>query len=58
MIHRCWRRFLARFRLDLRAVCEESTGDRDYHDYPDDVVGLPCHFVEMTCKWCGKRFYI
>ncbi len=52
---------LARFRLDMRAVCDLSAGRGlydDFHDYPDDVIGTPAHFVEMTCKRCGKRFCI
>ncbi len=59
-MRRFWRRFLARFRLSLTAVCEESQGlgDYDYHDYPDDVYGEPSHFVHLTCKRCGKKFLI
>ena len=58
---RVWRRFLARFRLSMRAVCEESAGlgpHDDYHDYPDSVEGAPWHMTALTCKRCGKRFYI
>lgn len=52
--------FKARFRIDLDLVCELSKGMDlvDYHDYPDDVFGQPSHFVELTCKRCGKRFRI
>lgn len=52
------RKFKARFRMDLRIVCEESAemGPYDYHDYRDDVYGEPCHFVMLTCKRCGKPF--
>lgn len=54
-----WRRFLARFRLSLDAVCEESRGERDYHDYDDDARGWqPMHFVNMRCRRCGKGFVI
>lgn len=58
---RAWRWFLARFRLNLQVVCEESweLGPHDdYHDYYDDVHGEPAHFVLLTCKRCGKQFYI
>jgi len=51
--------FLARFHLSELAVCEMSKGlgpADDYHDYPDDVLGTPCHFVTMRCKRCGKEF--
>jgi hypothetical protein len=30
----------------------------DYHDYPDDIDGEPCHMTFLTCKRCGKRFLI
>lgn len=56
-----WRWFLARFRLNLKVVCEESRnldGWSDYHDYPDDELGTPSHFIYLTCKRCGKHFYI
>ena len=56
-----WRWFLARFRLSQKAICEMSAGKGlcdDYHDYPDDVHGMPWHFTEMTCKHCGKKFFI
>lgn len=58
---RLWRWFLARFRLDLKVVCEESAGRGPYngfHDYPDCAHGQPWHFVPMTCKRCGQEFYI
>jgi hypothetical protein len=58
---RLWMLFLARFRLNLKAVCEMSK-DRgpyvDYHDYPDSADCLPIHFEEMTCVRCGKKFFI
>jgi len=55
---RLWWRFLAVFHLSERAVCEMSKGHRDYHDYHDSVEGYPDHFVPLTCKRCGKQFYI
>ena len=58
---RIWRRFLAFFRLNLRIVCEESKErgpHDDYHDYPDDEIGMPMHMVLLKCKRCGKDFYI
>jgi hypothetical protein len=58
MMYKLWRRFLARFRLNLKAVCEESIGGRDYHDYPDDEYGEPLHFTTLCCKRCGKEFSI
>lgn len=53
--------FLARFRLSERAVCEMSKGrglHDDFHDYPDDELGEPAHFVTLKCKRCGKEFVI
>lgn len=52
----CW--LLARLHLSEAAVCEmsEGLGLVDYHDYCDDEIGTPCHFVELTCKRCGKKF--
>lgn len=58
---RPWLWFLARFRLSNYAICEMSRGlgeHNDYHDSDDDIYGYPMHFVLMTCKRCGKRFYI
>lgn len=60
-LRRRWRRFLAYYRLDLRAVCEESAGllpGEGYHDYPDSTVGAPWHMYLHTCKRCGKKFTI
>ncbi len=60
-MRRLWRWFLARFRLDMGAVCEMSKGRgmwNDFHDYPDDIYGQPEHFVQLNCKRCGKAFYI
>jgi hypothetical protein len=55
-----WRKFLALFRLDLSAVCDQSAGMGliDYHDYPDSQHGEPWHFYVMTCRRCGKQFTI
>jgi hypothetical protein len=61
LIQRLWRRFQARFRINLRVVCEESRGrglHDDYHDYPDDIHGQPMHFAALTCKRCRKEFFI
>jgi hypothetical protein len=58
---RLWLWFLASLHLSESAMCEMSKGRGlfdDYHDYPDDIIGLPYHFIEMTCKRCGKKFYI
>lgn len=55
---RLWRWFLAYFRIDLDVVCEESKGDKDYHDYPDSIDGYPDHMVDLQCKRCGKAFRI
>ena len=52
------RKTLAFFRLDLKAVCEESSPDWDYHDYHDSTIGEPWHFVTHECKRCGKQFTI
>lgn len=60
-LRRWWRWVLARYRLDLAAVCEMSLGRGlfdDFHDYPDDEAGQPWHMVELKCKRCGKTFYI
>lgn len=32
--------------------------DYNFHDYPDGDLGEPWHFVQHTCKRCGKKFYI
>lgn len=50
--------FLAFFRLNQSAICELSTSGRDYHDYPDSVVGEPWHMYTHTCKHCNKEFTI
>jgi hypothetical protein len=56
---RIWRRFLAYFRLSLAAVCEESRGNRDYHDWPDESeMAGPMHFYTYHCSRCGKAFEI
>lgn len=58
---RFWRFWMATLRLDLDAVCEMSrdAGLYDgFHDWPDGIEGHPWHFIEHTCKRCGKRFCI
>lgn len=52
--------FLAFFRLNEDAVCymSRTLGYNDYHDYPDDIWGDPCHMCLMVCKRCKKRFMI
>jgi len=52
--------FLARFRLNMRIVCEESAskGLIDFHDYPDGIDGQPWHMIPIECKRCGKKFLI
>ncbi len=60
-MRRLYRWFLAKFRLNLRIVCEESVGlgpHEDYHDYDDDIMGVPSHMIPLICKRCGKEFYI
>ena len=49
---------MARLHLSESAVCEMSAGRTDYHDYDDSIEGEPWHMVLLTCKRCGKRFYI
>ena len=61
MLMAFFRRVIARFRWNKRLVCEQSVGrglHDDYHDYPDSIEGQPWHFVELTCKRCGKKFVI
>lgn len=61
MIRRFYRWFLARFRLNLQVVCEESAAlgpNEDYHDYDDSEDKQPWHWHEMTCERCGKHFFI
>jgi hypothetical protein len=53
-----WRRFLAQFRLSPVAICEESRGAKDFHDYGDCICGRPWHWVEHVCSRCGKVFTI
>ena len=53
-----WLTLLAHLRLDLSAVCQMSTGDHDYHDYPDSTTPDPWHFHDHTCRRCAKRFMI
>lgn len=53
-----WHRIKAFMRWDLSAVCDISTADRDYHDYPDSEESVPIHFYVYTCVRCGKKFKI
>ncbi len=58
-LRRLWKWLLARFRLSPKAVCEMSAGRDvwdDFHDYPDDAIPYPAHFVTLRCKRCGKKF--
>lgn len=59
-LKRWYRWLLAVFHLSESAVCEFSRGlgPDDYHDYDDTEEGQPYHFVLLTCKRCGKTFYI
>lgn len=60
-LYRRWRLFQATFRLSESAICEMSarrSSWTDFHDYPDSVEGYPDHMVPLTCKRCGKQFYI
>lgn len=59
-MRRFLRKITATYRLNSTIICEESRGKGliDYHDYPDDIEGIPVHFFELTCKRCGKRFTI
>lgn len=53
--------FLALFHLNQKAVCNLSKNrglHNDYHDYKDSIEGEPWHFIKLTCKHCGKQFYI
>jgi hypothetical protein len=52
------KRWMGRPLMTDEEVCEYSRerGLVDYHDYPDDIDGVPCHMVELECKRCGKRF--
>jgi hypothetical protein len=56
-----WLYFLAYFRLSDHAICEMSKGrgsHTDFHDYPDDAIGKPYHFIPLKCRRCGKEFFI
>ena len=58
-MYQAWRFFLAWARLSESAICEQSDSPYfDFHDYPDSLEGHPDHFVELTCKRCGKKFII
>ena len=52
---------IAFLRLNKKIVCEMSAGLgpwSDFHDYPDDEIGIPWHMTKLKCKRCGKEFYI
>lgn len=58
-------RVLLRVRLSLGfskipEICENSTGSKDYHDYPVSKGGngYPSHLLTYQCWKCGKRFEI
>ncbi len=58
---RLWLWFLARYHLSNSAVCEMSKRRQEwncYHDYQDSEAGFPDHFAPLTCKRCGKTFWI
>lgn len=58
-LKRAWLTLLATFHLSEYAVCEMSKGKElwnDYHNYHDDELGTPAHFVTLKCKRCGKEF--
>ena len=66
LFYRLWRRFLAFMHMSSTAICEESIGldeHHDYHDYTDSTdhqvhnLGA-AHFYRYTCGRCGKYFYI
>lgn len=59
MLRRLWLWFLAFYHLNDDAICLMSRGrglHDDFHDYPDDAMGVPSHFVTLRCKRCGKEF--
>lgn len=52
---------IAMLRLNSRIVCEMSQNKGlydDYHDWPDSIENYPYHFMQLTCKRCGKKFII
>ena len=51
---------MAFFRLNQKYICKMSkdVGPYDFHDYPDSSEGQPYHFELLSCKYCGKKFYI
>ena len=58
MFYRFWRKFLAFMRWSNKAICEESRGLDDYHDYQDSIEKQQMHFYRYTCIRCGKKFFI
>ena len=57
-LYYAWRFFLAFTRLSLAAVCEMSKEGWEFHDFRDDVLGLPLHFIPLQCQRCRKQFYL
>lgn len=53
-----WDWLMAFLRLDPLSVCAWAEKGYDYHDYHDSEHGQPDHFVPLTCKRCGKDFWI
>ena len=53
-------RLVAFFHMNKKCICEESAdmGVYDFHDYTDSIEEFPDHFTLLTCKRCGKKFYI
>ena len=59
-MYRLYRWFLARFRLDLVAVCEQSIGRGGWDDFHTraDAAGCPAGVTIVYCKRCQKMFYV
>jgi hypothetical protein len=52
------RKWLCMLTPEERCELSRSMGPYDYHDYLDSIYGEPWHMVLLTCKRCGKQFYI
>lgn len=52
MVTRWYEKLLARLG-NKEYICKYNL-----HDYPDSVEGEPWHFIQLTCKRCGTKFYI
>lgn len=59
-LKKLWLQIVATLHLSDRVVCElsASLGEHDYHDYDDSLEGEPWHMILLTCKRCGKKFYM